>query len=74
MQIGKNRYTNSNKKAYRKPVLEVVEIDREIVLMQISDFPQNSSRFEPTTDTKKNNKIFNNSEDPFGGSTPDYEQ
>ncbi|PWD99769.1 hypothetical protein [Marinilabilia rubra] len=83
MQLGKNRYTNSNKKAYRKPVLEVVEVDREIVLMAPSTVPPDpgvggtggpagvsSFPSKNTTNTQPPSKSSN----PFGGGTPDYER
>ncbi|RCW30834.1 hypothetical protein [Marinilabilia salmonicolor] len=76
MKIGNNIHTTSNKKAYRKPVLEVVEMDREIVIMNVSDTSEpwetSSLQTEGQTTLKEKNTVFPESDDPFGGNTPDY--
>lgn len=82
MKIGNNIHTASNKKAYRKPVLEVVEIDRVVLLQDPSLGDPDlggggtiggseaqslqESAFPTQPDYKK--------ESPFGGGTPTYQR
>jgi hypothetical protein len=82
MKIGNNIHTTSNKKAYRKPVLEVVEMDRILLLAPGYSDPviggggdtiggTTVQSFPGTTfptqpDYKKEN--------PFGGGTPTYQR
>jgi len=80
MRIGNNIHTTNNKKPYRKPVLEVVDVDRDIVLMNVSgdtppDFPAPPSISTQTENqtTSKDNEIFKESQNPFGGGTPNYD-
>jgi|GEM_PF-4423038 hypothetical protein len=76
MKIGNNIHTTNNKKAYQKPVLEVVEIDRVIRLSTTSPeeppWPSSSLSIDDQTTLKEKNTVFPESDDPFGGNTPDY--
>ncbi|WP_016778262.1 hypothetical protein [Anaerophaga thermohalophila] len=78
MRIGNNIHTTNNKKPYRKPVLESVDVDRDIVLMggsEPTDFPGAPSISTQTENqtTSKDNEIFKESQNPFGGGTPNYD-
>ncbi len=83
MRIGKNIHTENKKKVYRKPVVDVVEMDREMRLVMMSpdghagdeDGPR-ISNFEKNTNSKPNYKEqhFNKSNNPFGGGRPDFER
>ncbi|MGQ1888868.1 hypothetical protein ACT29H_00330 [Thermophagus sp. OGC60D27] len=77
--------TNNSKKHYRAPVLEVVNLDRDIILMGnsgvIGDPPigMSSNNFsEGFTDSEntssKQEGIFPDKQNPFGGGTPDYQR
>jgi hypothetical protein len=79
MRIGNQIHTANNKKVYRKPVLESVDVDRVIVLQNPTILPEDPfptssnnsiSGFEETTEK---DKIFPESNDPFGGGTPNYD-
>ena len=83
MKIGNNIHTN-NKKAYRKPVLEVVEIDRVVLLQDPSpgdpggpggpggDYETtNASKF-PSTELPTQPDYPK--ENPFGGGSPTFER
>jgi len=77
MKIGNNIHTTNNKKPYRKPVLEVVDVDRVISLQGPSTIipdPPGAPSFDQNEITNTdNNKIFPESKDPFGGGTPNYD-
>jgi hypothetical protein len=78
MRIGNQIHTANNKKVYRKPVLESVDVDRDIVLMNSSDNPDFPGAPSISTQTEnqktsKDNEIFKESQDPFGGGTPNYD-
>ncbi|PRZ00653.1 hypothetical protein BY457_105169 [Marinilabilia salmonicolor] len=85
MKIGNNIHTTSNKKAYRKPVLEVVEIDRVVLLQDPSPGDPgppggpggenyettNASNF-PSTELPTQPDYPK--ENPFGGGSPTYQR
>jgi len=79
MRIGNNIHTTNNKKPYRKPVLESVDVDRDIVLMggsEPTDFPNptsSSNSISGSEETTEKDKVFPESNDPFGGGTPNYD-
>ncbi|WP_010420768.1 hypothetical protein [Anaerophaga thermohalophila] len=76
MKLGTNIHSTNHKKAYRKPVLEVVEIDRAISLQGYSGVipePEVSSFDQNQITNTDNNKIFPESKNPFGGGTPNYD-
>lgn len=81
MKIGNNNHTTKNKKAYRKPVLEVVEVDRTILLQTPTGDPGdedgprviNSQDIESLPD-KPQYDTNSKSSTPFGGGTPEYER
>jgi len=79
MKIGKNIHTENKKKVYRKPVVEVVEVDNVILLQAgnstLSGDPdghgvKSFSETENTTNPHPPSKSSN----PFGGGTPDFER
>ncbi len=81
MRIGNNLHIEIRKKAYRKPVMEVVDIDREISLVMTSNtdppFVAGSTSQEDLTTTDQPN--YNETQqypkdNPFGGGTPTYER
>jgi hypothetical protein len=83
MQIRNTIHINSNKKTYRKPVLEVVDIDREIILMNQSMGPPpgpGSVKSFSETGTSSSLPSYDKSQQypkdnsPFGGGTPSYER
>ncbi len=83
MKVGKNLHSDNKKKAYRKPVLEVVEVDR-VILLQTgnseltepggggTDGPAGASAFP--SENKTNTQPPSKSSNPFGGGTPEYER
>ena len=76
MRIGNNIHTTNNKKPYRKPVLESVEVDRDIILLVISEpqWPTGSNNsISGSEETTEKDKVFPESNDPFGGGTPNYD-
>ena len=82
MRKGIDIKTIRNKKTYQAPVLEEVTLDRDIILMQTSkpfEPPFGSSSLYSTSGSetvqsnKETNSIFPESENPFGGGTPEYE-
>lgn len=80
MKIGKNLHIEIRKKAYRKPVLEVVDIDRDIILMLPSTGPpfvagSTSQEDLTTTDQPNYDETQQYPKDnPFGGGTPTYQR
>jgi len=82
MKIGKNLHIEYRKKAYRKPVMEVVELDSIIRLNPISDemgppFVAGSTSQEDLTTTDQPNYDETQQypkDNPFGGGTPTYER
>jgi hypothetical protein len=79
MKIGKNLHIENRKKAYRKPVLEVLEVDREISLLM------NTGTGPPTLPVAEQDlnisdePIYDETQqypkdNPFGGGTPTYER
>jgi hypothetical protein len=79
MQIGKNRHKITNKKTYRKPVMEDICIDSEVVLICVSntDPPFSPSANESITNDKPvydEIQQYPKDNSPFGGGTPSYER
>ena len=79
MNIGKNIHSENRKKVYRKPAMEVVEVDRDIVLMLESKGNPENPNSSQTQTYEKPSKTLNSrppstSSTPFGGSTPDFER
>ena len=84
MKIGKNINTENKKKVYRKPVVEVVEVDNVILLQAGNstvpgepgtggiDGPKVQSF--PETENTTNPQPPSKSSNPFGGGTPDFER
>lgn len=79
MRKGIDIKTIRNKKTYQAPVLEEVTLDRDIILMYASMIEPWASSLYSTSGTEKvqsnseTNSIFPESENPFGGGTPEYE-
>lgn len=83
MRKGIDIKTIRNKKTYQAPVLEEVTLDRDIILMQTSSPNEppsfgasslySTSGTEKVQSNKETNSIFPESENPFGGGTPEYE-
>ena len=70
----KHNYLNRIRKAYHKPVIEEISLDKEISLIMIStppDDPPGPSGVQgaPTIDYKEQTY---KTKDPFGGSKPAY--
>jgi len=80
MKIGNNIHTTSNKKAYRKPVLEVVEMDREMKLIMMSPLPDHGGdgpvlpSSQGTTQPNYENYTYPKQDNPFGGGTVDFQR
>lgn len=80
MKIGKNLHIEIRKKAYRKPVMEVVDIDRDVIIMNPTigpPFVAGSTSQEDLTTTDQPNYDETQQypkDNPFGGGTPTYER
>lgn len=83
MKIGNNIHTRSNKKAYRKPVLEVVEIDREVSLTLVTNPPDDGGGGDNGTLPVGTNSsqpdygdeyTYPKKDSPFGGGTVDFQR
>ena len=80
MKIGKNLHIEIRKKAYRKPVMEVVDIDREIIFMNPTLGPPFVAGSTSQDDAINQDKpVYDETQqypkdNPFGGGTPTYER
>jgi len=78
MRLGKNINTENKKKVYRKPVVEVVEVDNIIVLGSTSEpdspIETSSNHTSPDKPTYKEEQRYPRDNNPFGGGTPNFER
>lgn len=82
MRIGKNLHIKKRKKAYRKPELEVVELDCIIRLIDSTgppDPPPGPTGVQVGSLNESTNPIYDETQqypkdNPFGGGTPTYER
>ena len=79
MRIGKNLHINKRKKAYRKPELEVVFVDREISLVMNTNTDPPVIGAAELDSNISDQPIYDETQqypkdNPFGGGTPTYER
>jgi hypothetical protein len=81
MKIGKNLHIGNRKKTYRKPVLEVLFVDREISLLMNTGTgpPPGPTGVQSVDLNESTNTIYDETQqypkdNPFGGGTPTYER
>ena len=82
MKIGKNIHTENKKKVYRKPVINIIDVDKEVSLQMVSDPyepPPGPNGVKNLSDENNNQPVYDKQQNPqnnnpFGGSTPEYQR